>query len=1074
MALAFWKRKKSDAAQQADSGQQPAFQYNDLGITHSYTATPQTDNDFYWQSLEQEAIADLIEQQYVLPWEELFHLLADPEHASAIPLLNLPSQSTLRPIIRSQGALSDADFKIILDGWCDPNGQKINQPVQRVGAVLSINGQPQLLSAQIWHLIEEIRSFSRLSQKDRLDNQRYWGKIRRLAKQSHANMDDFLQKTIVLAPETLQLNMRRNTLLGDAVVEVQPTFEDAPSHWLNTFDKYTEVQDQYSITLPDGGIAHVVIAPEVKSVLGEIKKMPNRRVTGERANTFLHNPYAQLGEAASQVVSPESFEQSKQEAEIFSYDLGLQIHLTDQGYFDSATLQLVERSERDVAPIELSIQHAEHAGYLLDAYRKANGSLYWAGYEVVLSEPARQQLDQLKHEIDRLNEATQAAQVAAVLDLSNYSDRVVGIGEAQVLHSEFIQRDSGQSGWLPEHILDAMFEQIYPNLSDELAHTIDQSIQMAEASQQDQVQLPYLDQPIGLPEAKHLQQRVHQQLERQSKPEDQPELVQDQKNAKPARSVLLIDANIETADYITERAKTLEFDAQHPPAARLPKAFRQDEFSLKNHQKIGVAWLQNLHRFAPHQINGCLLADDMGLGKTLQLLCFIGEYLESTPNKKPVLVVAPVSLLENWQAEANRFFSARFGKILSLYGDELKLRKIQKTHVPQDLKDKGINNLLEDGWRGDADLVLTTYETLRDLEFSFAREDWSIMVCDEAQKIKVPNTLVTQAAKAQKADFKIACTGTPVENSLTDLWCLFDFIQAGLLGALNEFGRRYRKPIERTGQADEQVLNELRQLIEPQILRRMKHEVADLPAKIEVAHCKNLAISCLQQQLYAKVVDDYRDVDDADRGKVMLGALHKMRMICAHPLQLQPTAPDRESPKVAWLLKTLREIEKKQEKVIIFTEFREIQAFLQRTIGQAFGLAVSTVNGDTSASSGRGGLTRQKLIDQFQGKQGFNVIILSTTAVGFGVNVQKANHVIHYTRCWNPAKEDQATDRAYRIGQDKEVFVYYPSIYADNFDTFEIKLDRLLADKRRLAGDMLNGTSEISVQELAAEVFQKR
>ena len=138
--MAFWKRKKSDAAQQADSGRQPALQYSDLGITHPYTTNPQTDADFYWQSLEQEAIADLIEQQYVLPWEELFQLLADPEHASAIPLLNLPSQSTLRPIIRSQGALSDADFKIILDGWCDPNGQKINQPVQRVGGVISRNG----------------------------------------------------------------------------------------------------------------------------------------------------------------------------------------------------------------------------------------------------------------------------------------------------------------------------------------------------------------------------------------------------------------------------------------------------------------------------------------------------------------------------------------------------------------------------------------------------------------------------------------------------------------------------------------------------------------------------------------------------------------------------------------------------------------------------------------------------------------------------------------------------------------------------------------------------------------------
>src|SRR5690606_35893491 len=184
--------------------------------------------------------------------------------------------------------------------------------------------------------------------------------------------------------------------------------------------------------------------------------------------------------------------------------------------------------------------------------------------------------------------------------------------------------------------------------------------------------------------------------------------------------------------------------------ARLPTSFRSQEFSLKQHQEYGIAWLQNLHQYAPEQVSGCLLADDMGLGKTLQLLCFIGEYLENVRNKKPVLIVAPVSLLENWEAEANRFFSSKFAKILSLYGDNLKDRKIPKHLISDQLRENhGITHLLGEDWRGDADIVLTTYETMRDLEFSLAREDWSIMICDEAQKIKVPTAMVTKAAKAQ-------------------------------------------------------------------------------------------------------------------------------------------------------------------------------------------------------------------------------------------------------------------------------------------------------------------------------------
>ena len=1042
------------------------FHFNESGILYPYSVQPKTDLDFYWQALEQEGYADLIEQQYVLLWDEFYQLFEDEDHQAMFSMMQVPKMADLRPMIRSENALSDSDFKISLAGWCDIQGVQNRNNPSRQGAILTIDQQNYLLPKTTWELVEKIREFSRLSDKTKQDNEQYCGKIRRLAKKSNASMDEFLNKTIILTPDTLQLNMRRQSLFNDAVIEIQPIFEEAPNTWLDTFDQFNQVQDHYSIALSDGGIAHVIIDDKVKNVLTEIKKMPKRRVVGERAERFLKNPYAQLGEDATSVIKPESFEQSKQDADIFAYDLTIQSQYDEQGFFQSAKLVLDACTEKEVPSIPLDLQHADHASRLIENYIKACKSnthdFYWAGYEIILSPKTQQQLEQLRGDLQAFLQKKQDELAQEILDIDAYGDRVTGIG---LPPAGSVASDASGEVWIPVSRQAELFEKIKPHIDSSVLAEVQNSIVAAEQSELNQVDFPYLEQPVSMADAKDIEYRVAEYLRQQQEQEIDSEPTESpSEKVKP--SILLIKNNIDDEEYITSRSELLNFDFEHPKPAVLPKSFRVQEFQLKQHQHIGIAWLQNLFNFAPINVNGCLLADDMGLGKTIQLLCFIGTYLEQSEHKKPILIVAPVSLLENWQAEVNKFFTARYGKVLALYGEHLKERKLKD--IPQDLQEKGIKTLLQDDWRGEADIVLTTYETLRDLQVSLGREHWSMMICDEAQKIKTPNALVTQAAKAMNADFKIACTGTPVENSLADLWCLFDFIQAGLLGSLKEFGQVYKRPIE--DEEDGIALQKLRDLIQPQTLRRMKSDVADLPEKSEQKDCKRIPISPLQRQLYQDVIANYENVPDGKRGNAMLQALHTMRMICAHPLQLDPKQPKTESPKVEWLLQTLTGIQKKQEKVIIFTEFRDIQTFLQRLLRDYFGLNVYTVNGETKTSSRGKGESRQQRIDTFQYSEGFNVIIMSPVAVGFGVNVQKANHVIHYTRCWNPAKEDQATDRAYRIGQEKEVFVYYPSIYAE-FETFEIKLDRLLADKRKLATDMLRPASEINIAGLAEGVL---
>jgi SNF2 family DNA or RNA helicase len=443
----------------------------------------------------------------------------------------------------------------------------------------------------------------------------------------------------------------------------------------------------------------------------------------------------------------------------------------------------------------------------------------------------------------------------------------------------------------------------------------------------------------------------------------------------------------------------------------------------------------------------------------------------------PALVVAPLSLLENWREEADKFLEAGSLHILTAYGEGLAELRVDRSAVDEQLRREGLVRFLKPDWRGDADVVLTTYETLRDLEFSFARERWSVMVCDEAQKIKNPNAAMTKAAKKQNATFRIACTGTPVENSLVDLWCLFDFVQPGLLGALNEFGTSYRRPIEAEGEDDRAKIEELRCIIAPQLLRRMKAEVAtDLKDKIVDGASRSLPMSGFQRGLYVGAIEGFRKQASGAAGH--LGLLHRLRLLCSEPsANAESDAFDpidayrRRSPKLDWLIEELGRVREREEKAIVFCEFKAIQRLIRHYVRDAFGITPDIINGDTSAVASSID-SRQKRIRQFQDQQGFGVIVLSPVAVGFGVNMQAANHVIHFTRTWNPAKEDQATDRAYRIGQTRNVFVYYPTVAADDFKTFDVKLDELLERKRSLAGDMLNGTCDIGLRDFDMEELQ--
>lgn len=459
---------------------------------------------------------------------------------------------------------------------------------------------------------------------------------------------------------------------------------------------------------------------------------------------------------------------------------------------------------------------------------------------------------------------------------------------------------------------------------------------------------------------------------------------------------------------------------------------------LRPYQLAGVRWLYLL---AQLRLGACL-ADDMGLGKTIQILSLLLVLKSEAREKhKPCLLVAPASLLANWTAEVARF------------APSLNVIVAHPSATPAEtLMAVGADGL------GTVDLVVTSYGFLARLPW-LGETPWRLAVLDEAQAIKNPSAKQTRTVKRLRAEARIALTGTPIENRLSDLWSIFDFINPGLLGTAKEFSSYIKSLTERP----QNPYGPLRNLVRPYILRRLKTDkriIADLPDKTELkTFC---SLSRKQAALYQQAVEELSDqleiVDGMQRRGIVLSFLMRLKQICNHPSQWlgnEAWAED-DSGKFARLRDIAEVLSARQEKALIFTQFKETTAPLAGFLGSVFGRPGLVLHGGTEVKK------RRDLVRQFQEDERVPFFVLSVKAGGAGLNLTAASHVIHFDRWWNPAVENQATDRAFRIGQTKNVLVHKFICRG----TVEDKIDQMIEAKQQLAGDFLSGGAETVLTEM--------
>ncbi len=481
-------------------------------------------------------------------------------------------------------------------------------------------------------------------------------------------------------------------------------------------------------------------------------------------------------------------------------------------------------------------------------------------------------------------------------------------------------------------------------------------------------------------------------------------------------------------DYDEAFANILK-DFTKPVEVDPPKGLKGE---LRPYQQTGLKWLwTNVSKGF-----GCCMADDMGLGKTIQVISLILKLKEEEKLKKPVLVVCPTTLMGNWMKE------------LQLFAPDLKATTYHGL-------DRQLNT--------NVDIILTTYAIMRiDIE-ELKKQQWGMIIVDEAQNIKNPDTAQTLAVKILKSDIKIAMTGTPVENRLTELWSIFDFINAGYLGSLKEFQKSYAIPIERFKETSRAT--KLKMSVSPFVLRRLKtdkHVISDLPEKMVLNdYCY---LSKNQAVLYEKTLNEMMEKISGFTGINRRGNIFKLitalKQICNHPYQfLKSGDMNKESSgKMEQCIQLVQSIIDNDEKTLIFTQYKEMGDILTHVIEEECNTTPLFFHGSLNVNQ------REEMINKFQTDADTKVMILSLKAGGTGLNLTSATNVIHYDLWWNPAVEDQATDRTYRIGQDKNVMVHR----LITLGTFEEKIDEMLKSKKELA-DMAVYEGEKIITELSDE-----
>lgn len=480
-------------------------------------------------------------------------------------------------------------------------------------------------------------------------------------------------------------------------------------------------------------------------------------------------------------------------------------------------------------------------------------------------------------------------------------------------------------------------------------------------------------------------------------------------------------------------------DIRTPANLRKTKPPVSFKATLRPYQSEGYEWLRMMDKIG----FGACLADDMGLGKTVQVLAFLENMRKKNKHAK-VLLVVPASLIGNWQKEAEKFAPSM--PLMVYHGRGAK-------QMDEELMDSQAVPFLS----------ITTYGMTVRME-GFQKKDWDCLILDEAQAIKNPVSKQTRRIKEIRAKMKIAMTGTPIENDLTNLWSLFDFLDKGLLGTSAEF-KDYTKKLVRHPEGYAKLKN----MIAPFMLRRVKTDkkiISDLPDKVE--NIDYVIPSKKQTVLYRKYINDLEkrleEAEGIERRGIVLGALSKLKQICNHPDQYlgQEAYEMKESGKFEMLRELCTTIAEKRERVLIFTQFKEITPFLDDFLAQVFHRRGFVLHGSTPVKS------RNKMVEAFQGEQYIPYMVISVKAGGTGLNLTKANHVIHFDRWWNPAVENQATDRAFRIGQTKKVMVHKLVCKG----TIEEKIDAMIRDKVELAENVIgtssgeNWITEMSNEEL--------